>query len=460
MDIGVVGLGVMGQNIALNLLDKNFSVVVYNRTASKVEDFLKIEDPNCKGTTSLKDFCAALSSPRKILLMIKAGAAIDEFLKEITLFLAKGDIIIDGGNSHFLDTQRRKAHLNDLGIFYIGAGISGGEEGARRGPSIMPGGDSAAWPRVEHILKAIAAKTKQGSNCCEWIGGDGSGHFVKMVHNGIEYGIMQLIAETYDLLKKGKYSYIKMAELFAKWNSKELESYLIEISSKILQKRDVEGGFLVENILDVAGQKGTGKWTVESALNLGVSTPLFAEALFVRNLSAKKDERLEFSQNFVEQKIKQLPDDFARQLEESLYLSMVVSYSQGFDLLQAASLEFKWDLNLSKIAEIWQGGCIIRSALLEPISAAFKNHWNRSLLFYPFFIELIHSNIASLREIVKEGINMEVPLFAFSSALSYLDGLKSISLPINLLQAQRDFFGSHLYERKDRPRGEFFHTIW
>jgi len=462
-DIGLIGLAVMGQNLVLNMADHGFTVAVYNRTASKTDEFLQgpAKGKKIVGSHDLKGFVASLKRPRRVMLMVKAGAPVDEFIDQLIPLLQAGDIVIDGGNSHFPDSQRRYEALKAKGILFIGAGISGGEEGARHGPSIMPGGNPEGWPHVKPIFQAIAAKSDDGSPCCDWVGEGGAGHYVKMVHNGIEYGDMQLICEAYDLLKKGGCT--DLGSIFAEWNKGPLDSYLIEITAQIFAKKDTDGKLLVDKILDVAGQKGTGKWTGIDALDRGMPLTLIGEAVFARCLSSLKNERVEASHHYkapthaaaVNKK------EFADQIAQALYASKIISYAQGFMLMRTASEENKWNLNFGSIALMWRGGCIIRSKFLGKIKQAYdKNPKLASLLVDPFFIGEITHALASWRKVVSEGALLGVPLPCFSTALSFFDGYRSANLPANLLQAQRDFFGAHTYERTDKPRGQFFHTNW
>ncbi|MBX7066184.1 MAG: decarboxylating NADP(+)-dependent phosphogluconate dehydrogenase [Parachlamydiales bacterium] len=458
-DIGLIGLAVMGQNLVLNMADHGYAVAVFNRTASKTDEFLKgpAKGKQIVGAHELKDFVAKLKRPRRVMLMVKAGDPVDEFIDQLVPLLEKGDIIIDGGNSHFPDSQRRFEALKAKGLLFIGTGISGGEEGARHGPSIMPGGNPDAWPHVKKIFQDIAAKSDDGEPCCDWVGEGGAGHYVKMVHNGIEYGDMQLICEAYDLLKKGGQK--DLAPIFAAWNKGALDSYLIEITAEILTKKDTDGKLLLDKILDVAGQKGTGKWTGIDALDRGMPLTLIGEAVFARCLSALKEERIEASHHYEAPKhaFKANPD----QIAQALYASKIISYAQGFMLMRAASEENKWKLNFGSIALMWRGGCIIRSKFLGKIKEAFgKNPKLASLLVDPFFIGEITKCIPAWRLVVSEGALMGVPLPCFSTALSFFDGYRSGQLPANLLQAQRDYFGAHTYERVDKPRGQFFHTNW
>lgn len=449
----------MGQNLVLNMADHGYTVAVFNRTAAKTDEFLKGPAKGKKiiGAHELKNFVALLNRPKKIMLMVKAGDPVDEFIDLLAPLLQDGDILIDGGNSHFPDTQRRYEALKAKGILFIGAGISGGEEGARHGPSIMPGGNSEAWPHVKSIFQSIAAKSEDGEPCCDWVGEGGAGHYVKMVHNGIEYGDMQLICEAYDLLKQGGQK--DFAHIFSEWNKGSLDSYLIDITAQIFTKNDTDGKLLLDKILDVAGQKGTGKWTGIDALDRGMPLTLIGEAVFARCLSSLKDERIEASRHY--QAPKYLLKVNSEQISHALYASKIISYAQGFMLMRTASFENKWKLNFGSIALMWRGGCIIRSKFLGKIKQAYDKNPNlASLLVDPFFIEEITRCIPSWRQVVAEGALMGVPLPCFGTALSFFDGYRSARLPANLLQAQRDFFGAHTYERIDRPRGQFFHTNW
>ncbi|MES2273464.1 MAG: decarboxylating NADP(+)-dependent phosphogluconate dehydrogenase [Chlamydiota bacterium] len=465
-DIGLIGLAVMGQNLVLNMADHGYCVAVYNRTVSKVDEFLQGPALGKKilGAHDLKSFVAQLKRPRRIMLMVKAGAPVDEFIQQLLPLLEKGDIIIDGGNSHFPDSQKRYESLKARGILFVGAGISGGEEGARHGPSIMPGGNPEAWPHVKSIFQAIAAKSDDGVPCCDWVGIGGAGHYVKMVHNGIEYGDMQLICEAFDLLKTGAHlDCASLAKIFTHWNEGPLNSYLIEITAQIFKKMDTDGKPLLEKILDVAGQKGTGKWTGIDALDRGMPLTLIGEAVFARCLSSLKEERVEASRHYASPKFP-LPgnkEEFSAQVSEALYASKIISYAQGFMLMRSASEENKWDLNFGSIALMWRGGCIIRSKFLGKIKEAYDNNPKlKSLLTDPFFVHEITRSLPAWRKVVSDGALMGVPLPCFSTALSFFDGYRSAKLPANLLQAQRDFFGAHTYERVDQPRGQFFHTNW
>jgi 6-phosphogluconate dehydrogenase len=466
-DIGLIGLAVMGQNLVLNMNDHGFKVAVFNRTVSKVDDFLNDEAKGTQvvGGHSMEEFIGLLKRPRRVMLMVKAGDTVDQMIDQILPHLEKGDILIDGGNSLYSDSNRRTKSLAEKGILFIGTGVSGGEEGARNGPSIMPGGNPAAWPAVKPIFQAIAAKVEDGTPCCDWVGEDGAGHYVKMVHNGIEYGDMQLICEAYDLLKRGLgLSADELSGVFADWNKGELDSYLIEISSKIFAKKDEDGAPLVDKILDTAGQKGTGKWTVISALDTGQPVTLIGESVFARCLSALKEERVAASKILAGPSAKVEVGDrkeFIENVRRALYCSKIVSYTQGYMLLRAAGAENKWNLNMGAIALMWRGGCIIRSAFLGDIKAAFdKNPGLNNLLLDTFFSKAVNEYQASWRKALAHAIEMGVPTPAFSTALAFFDGYRTARLPQNLLQAQRDFFGAHTYERVDQPRGQFSHTNW
>jgi 6-phosphogluconate dehydrogenase len=465
-DIGLIGLAVMGENLVLNMESKGFHTAVYNRTASKVDEFVNGRGAGKKivGCKSFSELAASLSKPRKVMIMVKAGQAVDDTIEELLGVFEKGDIIIDGGNSNYQDTIRRTSYIESKGLLYIGTGVSGGEEGALTGPSIMPGGSSAAWQEVKPILQAISAKTDGGTPCCDWVGENGAGHFVKMVHNGIEYGDMQLICETYDLMKNVLcLTYEEMGGVFGRWNRGDLGSYLIEITRDILLYKDEDGKPLVEKILDTAGQKGTGKWTGIAALEFGVPLTLIGEAVFSRCLSAAKDERLRSSKVFSAPKEAPQADKeaFVKDLEKALYAAKVVSYAQGYLLMREAAKEYKWNLNNGGIALMWRGGCIIRSVFLGKIKEAFDRKPDlENLLLDPFFNGVIEDAQASWRRVVSAAVQNGVPVPALSSALAYFDGYRSERLPANLLQAQRDYFGAHTYERTDKPRGEFFHTNW
>jgi 6-phosphogluconate dehydrogenase len=466
-DIGLIGLAVMGQNLVLNMNDHGFKVAVFNRTVSKVDDFLAHEAKGTQvvGAHSIEELAGLLKRPRRIMLMVKAGDTVDQMISHVVPHLEPGDIIIDGGNSLFTDSNRRTKELAEKGILFIGTGVSGGEEGARRGPSIMPGGNPAAWPHVKAIFQSIAAKVADGTPCCDWVGEDGAGHYVKMVHNGIEYGDMQLICEAYDLLQRGLgLTPDELHEVFAEWNKGELDSYLIEISSQIFAKKDDDGKPLVDKILDTAGQKGTGKWTVISALDTGQPVTLIGESVFARCLSALKNERVQASKVLCDPPATTPKVDRAQFIEDvrrALYSSKIISYAQGYMLLRAAAKENGWNLNMGGIALMWRGGCIIRSRFLGKIKEAFdKNPALENLLLDSFFSSALNQYQASWRKALVHAIELGVPTPAFSTALAFFDGYRTQRLPANLLQAQRDFFGAHTYERTDQPRGQFFHTNW
>jgi len=465
-DIGLIGLAVMGQNLVLNMNDHGYRVAVFNRTVSKVDEFIHNEAAGTRvvGTHSVEEFVQALKRPRRAMLMVKAGGTVDEMIAQLLPHLEKGDIVIDGGNSHYPDTNRRTRELAEKGILFIGTGVSGGEEGARFGPSIMPGGNPAAWPHVKEIFQAIAAKVEDGSPCCDWVGEEGAGHYVKMVHNGIEYGDMQLICEAYHLLHDGlRLRADELHEVFADWNRGELDSYLIEITAEIFKKKDEDDTPLIDKILDTAGQKGTGKWTGISALELGTPVTLIGEAVFARCLSALKDERVKASTVLTGPKPSVSADraGFIEDVRRALYCSKMISYAQGYMLLREAAKDQKWNLNFGGIALMWRGGCIIRSRFLGKIKEAYdKNPQLNNLLLDDFFSKLLNDYQASWRRAIVHAIEAGVPTPAFSTALSFFDGYRTGRLPANLLQAQRDFFGAHTYERVDKPRGEFFHTNW
>ncbi len=465
-DIGLIGLAVMGQNLAMNMNDHGFTVAVFNRTTSKVDEFLAgpAKGSHIIGTHSIQEFIQALKRPRRIMLMVKAGAPVDEFIDHLLPYLEKGDIIIDGGNSLYTDTNRRCKFLKEKGLYFIGAGISGGEEGARNGPSIMPGGHIEAWPHVKDIFQGISAKVENGEPCCDWVGEDGAGHYVKMVHNGIEYGDMQLICEAYHLMKSGlSLDSDKLHQVFADWNGRELNSYLIEITSHIFAMKDEDGLPLLEKILDVAGQKGTGKWTVINALDLGIPLTLISEAVFARCLSAIKEEREEACTVLKGPTIGFTGDSeqYSGYFEHALYASKIISYTQGFMLMRQASQDFGWKINYGSVALMWRGGCIIRSAFLGKIKEAFTNNPDlKSLLLDSYFQEEIQKTQTGWRKTVATAAEWGIPTPCFSTALAFYDGYRTARLPANLLQAQRDYFGAHTYERVDRPRGQFFHTNW
>src|SRR5437870_2833520 len=466
-DIGLIGLAVMGENLVLNMESHGYSVAVFNRTTSRVDAFLadRAKAKRIIGCHSVKELVAALKRPRKVMMMVKAGPAVDQVIDEVAPLLEPGDILIDGGNTHYPDTTRRTRALKARGLLFIGTGVSGGEEGALKGPSIMPGGEPAAWPHVKPIFQAIAAKAPDGSPCCDWVGAEGAGHYVKMVHNGIEYGDMQLICEAYDLLGRlGGLDAAALHDVFARWNKGPLDSYLIEITRDIFGYRDPETGKpLVDLILDAAGQKGTGKWMVGSALDLGVALTLITEAVFARLLSAQKEERVAAGKVLrgPEGKFTGEREGFIRDVESALYASKIISYAQGFALMNAMARESGWTINNGAVALMWRGGCIIRSVFLGKIKEAFdRDATLANLLIDPYFVEEVGRAQPGWRRALGAGIAGGIPLPAMTAALSYFDGYRCARLPANLLQAQRDYFGAHTYERVDRPRGEFFHTNW
>jgi 6-phosphogluconate dehydrogenase len=466
-DIGLIGLAVMGQNLVLNMNDHGFKVAVFNRTVSKVDDFINNEAKGTQvvGAHSVEELVGLLKKPRRVMLMVKAGDTVDQMIDHVAPHLEAGDILIDGGNSLFTDSNRRTKALAEKGILFIGTGVSGGEEGARRGPSIMPGGNPTAWPAVKPIFQAIAAKVDDGTPCCDWVGEDGAGHFVKMVHNGIEYGDIQLICEAYDLLKHGLgLTADELHTVFTEWNKGELDSYLIEISSVIFAKKDDDGTPLVDKILDTAGQKGTGKWTVISSLDTGQPVTLIGESVFARCLSAIKDERVEASKVLRGPKSAPKVGDrtkFIEDVRRALFCAKIISYAQGYMLLRAAGDEYKWNLNMGGIALMWRGGCIIRSQFLGKIKDAYKKNKSlENLLLDKYFSRVVNKYQASWRKTLMHAVKLGVPTPALSTALAFFDGYRAERLPANLLQAQRDFFGAHTYERIDQPRGQFFHTNW
>ena len=466
-DIGLVGLAVMGENLALNMESKGFKVSVYNRTVEKVDHFMEGRGKglNFYGAHSLEDFIDSLKSPRKVFLMVKAGKPVDDFIERLIPLLDPGDIIIDGGNTHFPDTSRRTEYVESKGLLYIGTGVSGGEEGALKGPSMMPGGSPAAWPFVKPIFQGISAKVADGTPCCDWVGQGGAGHFVKMVHNGIEYGDIQLICECYQIMKDilGMTNE-EMHETFAEWNKGDLDSYLIEITRDILAKKDEDGRYVLDYILDTAGQKGTGKWTAISALDLGEPLTLISESVYARCLSALKNERVAASKILDGPSPVKFEGDraaFLEDLRRALFASKVVSYAQGYSLMRAAAKEYGWDLNYGGIALLWRGGCIIRSVFLGKIKEAFDKAPDlANILLDPYFKEKLSEAQAGWRKVVSQAIVNGVPAPCMTAALEYYDGYRTERLPANMLQAQRDYFGAHTYERTDRARGEFFHTNW
>jgi len=465
-DIGLIGLAVMGQNLVLNMDDHGYTVAVFNRTTSKVSDFLANEAAGTRviGSMSLEELVASLKRPRKVMLMVKAGDPVDKTIEGLLPLLEPGDILIDGGNSNFEDTNRRTRALEEKGFLFIGTGVSGGEEGARFGPSIMPGGSKEAWPHVKEIFQSIAAKVADGTPCCDWVGPDGAGHFVKMVHNGIEYGDMQLIAESYHLLHTVLgLSYDEMSAVFAAWNHGVLDSYLIEITASILAFKNGQGKPLAELILDAAGQKGTGRWTAINALNLGIPLTLIAEAVLARSLSALKDERVAASRllSGPQEKFAGDREAFVEDIRQALYAAKIVSYAQGYMMMRSAGEQYGWELDYGGIALMWREGCIIRSAFLGKIEEAYREDPGLiNLLLAPYFKSQVEQSQAGWRRVVAKAALHGIPVPAMSSALAFFDGYRHERLPANLIQAQRDYFGAHTYERVDQPRGEFFHTDW
>ncbi len=466
-DIGLIGLAVMGENLVMNMESKGFTVAVYNRTTSKVDDFIngRAKGKNIIGTHSLQELADNLAKPRKVMMMVKAGAPVDAFIESLLEVLEPGDIIIDGGNSHYPDTIRRTAYVESKGLLYVGTGVSGGEEGALKGPSLMPGGSPKAWESVKPIFQSICAHVEDGAPCCDWVGENGAGHFVKMVHNGIEYGDMQLICEAYSLMKDLLgLSADEMHEVFAEWNKTELDSYLIEITRDILAYKDTDGKPIVDKILDTAGQKGTGKWTGIAALDEGVPLTLIGESVFSRCLSAMKEDRVEASKAYKDKQMEKFDGDkkaFIEDIRHALYASKIISYAQGYTLMRTAAKTNNWNLNYGGIALMWRGGCIIRSVFLGKIKEAYdKNPQLSNLLLDPYFKGVIEKLVPAWRRVVSWAVRCGVPVPAFASALNYFDGYTSERLPANLLQAQRDYFGAHTYERVDAERGKFFHTNW
>ena len=464
-DIGLIGLAVMGQNLALNMNDHGFRVAVFNRTLSRVDEFLAREARGTQivGARSLAELVRLLKKPRKVMLMVKAGAPVDEFIDMLLPLQEKDDILIDGGNSNYKDSMRRSAAIESRGLLFVGMGVSGGEEGARHGPSIMPGGSAAAWSAIQPIFQAIAAQV-EGQPCCEWVGENGAGHFIKMVHNGIEYGDMQLIAEAYHLIKETAcMSADEIHKVFTRWNRGKLDSYLIQITADILAYKDKDGTLLLDSILDAAGQKGTGLWTAINALEMGIPLTMVVEAVLARSLSALKEERLLASRH-----LKGLPEifdlnkeEFLNDLEQAVYAAKLISYTQGYMLMRAAAEEYGWQLNYGGVAQMWRGGCIIRSAFLGKIRDAFaRNPALGNLLLDDYFNEEIHNALPAWRRVTSQAVQLGIPIPAMSSALAFYDGYRRGWLPANLIQAQRDFFGAHTYERVDQPRGKFFHTDW
>jgi 6-phosphogluconate dehydrogenase len=465
-DIGLIGLAVMGENIVLNMASKGFTVACYNRTVEKVDAFVagRAKGKTIVGCHSIEDLTANLKHPRKVMMLVKAGPAVDDLIEQLLPHLEKGDIIIDGGNSHYTDTIRRCQYVESKGLLYVGTGVSGGEEGALNGPSLMPGGSPPAWPEIKGIFQKICAKTPEGEPCCDWVGENGAGHFVKMVHNGIEYGDIQLICEVYDLMKRGLgLTNEEMHKNFDEWNKGELDSYLIEITRDILAYKDEQGNAVVDLILDAAGQKGTGKWTVISALDEGMPLTLIGESVFARCLSAMKEERVEASKQ-IKARVGTFKGDKAKLINDlrgALYASKIMSYAQGYQLMRAAAKTYKWNLNYGGVALMWRGGCIIRSAFLGDIKKAFVRKPDLvNLLMDKFFKSAVSKRQTAWRRAIVQATKLGIPVPCLGSALAYFDGYRCERLPANLLQAQRDFFGAHTYERLDKPRGEFFHTNW
>jgi 6-phosphogluconate dehydrogenase len=466
-DIGLIGLAVMGENLVINMANHGFRVSVYNRTRERVDLFLQggAKGKSITGFHDLQSFTASLAKPRKVMMMVKAGKPVDDLIDQVIPLLEPGDVIIDGGNSHYPDTNRRTAYIESKGLHFIGTGVSGGEEGALKGPSIMPGGSVKAWPLVKPIFQAISAKVDNDVPCCEWVGENGAGHFVKMIHNGIEYGDMQLICEVYQIMKESLgLTSDEMSEVFAEWNQGDLGSYLIEITADILKFKDTDGEPLVDKILDTAGQKGTGQWTGKAALELGIPLTLITESVFSRSLSAMKEERVTAAAvlgKSTATPINSQTDSYLPMLRQALYAAKIISYAQGYMLMQAAAKEYGWNLNYGGIALMWRGGCIIRSVFLGKIKDAFDLNPDLSnLLLDPFFRDQILNSLDAWRQVVSDAIRTGIPVPALSAALAFFDGYRSERLPANLLQAQRDYFGAHTYERIDRQRGEFFHTQW
>eukprot|EP01119_Soliformovum_irregulare_P001055 TRINITY_DN1079_c0_g1_i1.p1 TRINITY_DN1079_c0_g1~~TRINITY_DN1079_c0_g1_i1.p1 ORF type:complete len:517 (+),score=154.36 TRINITY_DN1079_c0_g1_i1:102-1553(+) len=466
-DIGLIGLAVMGENLVLNMESKGFTVAVHNRTTSKVDDFVNGRGKGKKfvGCHTVEDLCKNLKKPRIVMMMVRAGSAVDEQIEKIVPFLEKGDIIVDGGNSHYPDTTRRQKELEKKGFLFVGCGVSGGEEGALNGPSMMPGGSEKAWPVVKPIFQAIAAKVEDGAACCEWVGDEGAGHFVKMVHNGIEYGDMQLISEAYQFLKEILgLDNEAIADVMDEWNKGDLDSYLIEITRDIFRHKEDDGKtYTLDLIQDTAGQKGTGKWTVMAAADMGIPLTMVGEAVFARCVSALRNDRLVASKALKGPKDQFTGDkkDFINSLRDAVYASKIVSYAQGYLLMRAAANEYKWKINYGDVALMWRGGCIIRSTFLAKIKAAFDSNPDlQNILLDQYFVEKVSAAQPGWRKVVATAVTLGVPVPGISSALSYFDGLRTERLPANLLQAQRDYFGAHTYERIDKKAGEFFHTNW
>jgi 6-phosphogluconate dehydrogenase len=464
-DIGVIGLAVMGENLALNIESRGYSVSVFNRTYSKTKNFVegRALNKNFISSEKIEDFVSSISKPRKIVLMVKAGDVVDKTIEYLLPYLDKGDVIVDGGNSDYRDTQKRVDDLSDKGILFIGSGVSGGEEGALLGPSLMPGGNPEAWPLIKEIFTSISAKADNGDPCCNWMGNGGAGHFVKMVHNGIEYGDMQLISEAYNIMKNLlDMNNSEIGEQFTTWNNGVLDSYLIEITADIFKYKENDE-YVLDKILDVAGQKGTGRWTVETSLELGNPLTLITEAVFSRYLSSIKSIREQVSKEFSTTAVtlSKGREEILEDLKDTLYSAKMISYTQGFTLLSDADKRFNWDLNMAEIAETWRGGCIIRSSFLDKIATAFRSNKNlENLVLDPYFTKEIKKSLDGFRSICSIAVLNDIPVPTFTSSLNYFNGLRSATLPANLIQAQRDYFGAHTYERVDKPRNEFFHSNW
>lgn len=465
-EIGLIGLAVMGENLVMNMESKGFTIAVYNRSTEKVDNFIngRAKGKKIIGCRSVEELVQALEKPRKVMMMIRAGQAVDDMIGQLLPLLEPGDVIIDGGNSYFKDTIRRTAEVTEKGLLYVGTGVSGGEEGALNGPCLMPGGNKEAWKLLQPIFTAISAKVDGDIPCCEWIGENGAGHFVKMVHNGIEYGDMQLICEAYQMMRDGMgMSSAQMHKVFEAWNHSELDSYLMEITADIMGYQDENGETTVEKILDVAGQKGTGKWTCIAALDEKVPLTLINEAVASRCISDMKEERVQAGKSYERSNkmIADVKEEFIEDIRKALYASKIISYAQGYSLMRSAAKEYDWDLKFGNIALIWRGGCIIRSAFLGKIKEAFDRDPNLSnLILDPYFKGVIEDCLPSWRKVVATATEYGIPMPAMNAALSWFDSYTCANLPANLLQAQRDYFGAHMYERIDRPRGEMYHTNW
>ncbi|RHP47726.1 phosphogluconate dehydrogenase (NADP(+)-dependent, decarboxylating) [Clostridiaceae bacterium AF29-16BH] len=465
-EIGLIGLAVMGENLVMNMESKGFTIAVYNRSTEKVDNFIngRAKGKKIIGCRSVEELVQALEKPRKVMMMIRAGQAVDDMISQLLPLLEPGDVIIDGGNSYFKDTIRRTAEVTEKGLLYVGTGVSGGEEGALNGPCLMPGGNKEAWKLLQPIFTAISAKVDGDIPCCEWIGENGAGHFVKMVHNGIEYGDMQLICEAYQMMRDGMgMSSAQMHKVFEAWNHSELDSYLMEITADIMGYQDENGETTVEKILDVAGQKGTGKWTCIAALDEKVPLTLINEAVASRCISDMKEERIQAGKSYERSNkmITDIKEEFIENIRKALYASKIISYAQGYSLMRSAAKEYDWDLKFGDIALIWRGGCIIRSAFLGKIKEAFDRDPNLSnLILDPYFKSAIEDCLPSWRKVVATATEYGIPMPAMNAALSWFDSYTCANLPANLLQAQRDYFGAHMYERIDRPRGEMYHTNW